>query len=72
MNHKPVSSKEESTFETEVTEGNTSIVEVNIDVKKLEDFNTFYVVSVPINARESPDYGIPLSKSPSVFLYKNV
>ncbi|MGE7997838.1 beta-glucanase/beta-glucan synthetase [Lysinibacillus sp. NPDC093190] len=70
INHKPVSSKEGSSFETEVTKGNMSIIDVNIDVKDLEDFNTFYVVSVPINANDFPDDVIVLEKTPSILLYR--
>ncbi|MEK5487457.1 MULTISPECIES: hypothetical protein [Lysinibacillus] len=72
INHKPVLNKEESTFETELADGSMSIVEVNIDVKNLEDFNTFYVVSVPINASDFPDEVIDLEKTPSILLYKNL
>lgn len=72
INHKPVSSKEGSTFETELTEGNMSIVEASIDVKDLDNFNTFYVVSVPINANDFPDDVIILRKTPSILLYKNL
>jgi len=72
INHKPISSKEGSTFETELKEGNMSIVDVNIDVTNLENFSTFYVVSVPINTSDFPDDVIILKKIPSILIYKNL
>lgn len=70
INHKPVSSPEGSSFETKITKGNISNIDVNIDKKYLEDFNTFYVVSVPINANNFPDDVIVLEKTPSILLYR--
>lgn len=46
------------------------MIEADIEVEKLEDFNTFYVVSAPLNANDFPDDVIILDKTASVLLYK--
>ncbi|GIP35356.1 beta-glucanase/beta-glucan synthetase [Paenibacillus sp. J2TS4] len=70
INHKPLTSKEGSTFETVLAKGEAAVIDVDIDLGKLEDFNTFYVVSVPVNAADFPDDVVVLEKTASILLYK--
>lgn len=69
INHQAISAKKVS-FETKLTKGNVSVIKADIEVEKLEDFNTFYVVSAPLNANDFPDDVIILDKTASVLLYK--
>ncbi|MVO99728.1 beta-glucanase/beta-glucan synthetase [Paenibacillus lutrae] len=70
INHKALDSEEVSSFETVLSKGNAVVVDAEIELDKLEDFNTFYVVSVPINANDFPDDVIIVQKTPSLLLYK--
>ncbi len=70
VNHRALASEEGVSFETELTKGNASVIEADIELEKLEDFNTFYVVSVPLNADDFPDDVVVLMKTPSLLLYK--
>jgi len=70
INHQAIASSEGSTFETTLTKGNVAVIEANIDLSQLEDFNTFYVISVPVNAEDFPDDVIILQKTPSLLLYR--
>lgn len=59
----------DTSFETTLAKGEVSVIDVEIDLERLEDFNTFYVVSVPINTEDFPDEAF-LLKSESILLYK--
>ncbi|REK77630.1 beta-glucanase/beta-glucan synthetase [Paenibacillus paeoniae] len=70
INHNALTSSDSSSFETAIAEGNVSVVKAEIKLDNLEDFSTFYVVSVPMNADDFPNDAILLSKTPSLLLYK--
>lgn len=70
INHKPLNNKDGNSFETVLTKGNVQVFDADIEVKDLEDFNTFYVISVPINADDFPNDVVVLDKTPSLLLYK--
>lgn len=46
------------------------MIDADIDLGKLEELNTFYVVSVPVNAADFPDDVVVLEKTASILLYK--
>lgn len=70
INHQPLTSKDGSSFETVLAKGEVAVIDADIDLEKLEKFNTFYVVSVPMNADDFPDDVITLEKTESILLYK--
>ncbi|MHA6481962.1 beta-glucanase/beta-glucan synthetase [Paenibacillus sp. strain BS8-2] len=70
MNHSAVTNNNSSSFETVITEGNVSAVKAEINLDKLEEFSTFYIVSVPLNADDYPNDAILMNKTPSLLLYK--
>lgn len=70
INHQPITSQEGSSFETVLAKGEVAVIDADIELEKLEDFNTFYVVSVPMNAADFPDDVITLEKTSSILLYK--
>jgi len=70
INHQALTDGENVSFETVLTRGNVSVIEVEIDLSKLEDFGTFYVVSALCNAQEIMEDRWSLVKTPSVLLYK--
>lgn len=70
INHKPISSKDGNFFDTEIKKGNVALIDLELNTENLEDYNTFYVISVPLNANDFPNDVIVLEKTPSVLLYK--
>lgn len=70
INHKALSGAEGVSFETMLTKGESAVVEADIDLEKLEDLNTFYIVSVPSNASDFPNDVIAVMKTQSILLYK--
>lgn len=70
INHKALTGKDGTSIETTLTKGNVAVVDADIDLEKLGDFNTFYIVSVPVNADDFPDDVVVLEKTPSLLLYK--
>jgi hypothetical protein len=70
INHKALTSKDEISVETVLTKGNVSVIDVDIKLDKLENFNTFYVISVPCNAADFPDDVVIIEKTASILLYK--
>ncbi|MBD3919001.1 beta-glucanase/beta-glucan synthetase [Paenibacillus sp. PR3] len=70
LNHQALASKDGVSFETELTKGNIAVIDADIELENLEDFSTFYVVSVPINANDFPDDVVVLMKTPSLLLYR--
>jgi len=70
INHQALATEDGTTsFETVLAKGEVAVIDVEIDQERLEDFNTFYVVSVPTNTEDFPDDAF-LLKSESVLLYK--
>lgn len=71
INHQALSTVDgDTSFETTLAKGEVAVIDVEIDLEKLDDFNTFYVVSVPMNAEDFPDAVVGLQKSESILLYK--
>lgn len=71
INHQALSTKDgDTSFETILAKGEVAVLDVEIDLERLEEFNTFYVVSVPINLEDFPDSVISLEKSRSILLYQ--
>ncbi|UOE94753.1 beta-glucanase/beta-glucan synthetase [Alkalihalobacillus sp. LMS39] len=71
LNHEALSNQEgETSFETELTKGDVSVIDVELDMEKLDDFNTFYVVSTPVNPEDFYDDGVLSLKTPSLLFYK--
>ena len=71
INHQPLMDDKGVTyFETELSKGEVSVIDVELDLDKLQDFNTFYAVSVPINAEDFPEDVVVLLKTRSILLYK--
>ncbi len=71
INHHALTSEDGITFETLLTKGNVSVISADIDLEKLKNFNTLYVVSVPCNASDFPDDVVILLKTSSILLYKD-
>lgn len=70
INHQAVTSKDGSSFDTELAKGDVAVIDMDIDLAKLDDFSTIYVVSVPVNAADFPDDVVVLQKTLSLLLYK--
>jgi hypothetical protein len=71
INHQALSTNDgDTSFEVELAKGEVAVIDAEIDLERLEDFNTFYVVSVPMNAEDFPDDVIVLQKTQSILLYK--
>lgn len=70
INHQAMWDGKSTSFETVLTKGNVSVIEADIPLSKLKDFNTFYVVSTLCNVQELWDDGKFLNKTASVLLYK--
>lgn len=70
-NHQALTTKDGKTsFETVLEKGEVAVVDVEIDLERLEDFNTFYVVSTPMNSADFPEDVLDLIKTDSILLYK--
>ncbi|MBS3679827.1 beta-glucanase/beta-glucan synthetase [Ornithinibacillus massiliensis] len=71
LNHQALSDQEGNTsFETKLTKGDVSVIDVEIDIDTLDDFSTFYVVSTPVNPGDFYENVLTPLKTPSVLLYK--
>ncbi|MBS4189763.1 beta-glucanase/beta-glucan synthetase [Bacillus sp. FJAT-49705] len=71
INHQALSTKDgDTSFEMVLTKGEVTVIDMEIDLERLEDINTFYVTSVPMNAGDFPDDAIDLQKTESILLYK--
>ena len=70
INHQPIASSEGFSHSTAIDKGFISTFTFDIDLDKLEDFSTFYIVSVPINAADYPDEIFEPIKTQSILLYK--
>ena len=63
--HQPISNNAVLSYQASVTKGTLLIVDAVIDVSKLDEFTTFYVMAVPMSDTNSPIY-----KTNSILLYK--
>lgn len=71
LNHQALSDQEGNTsFETKLTKGDVSVIDVEIDIDTLDDFSTFYVVSTPVNPEDFYESVLMPLKTTSVLLYK--
>ncbi|MNL89089.1 hypothetical protein D3C87_2192040 [compost metagenome] len=48
------------------------VINADIKAEDLGDFNTFYVISIPVNADDFPNDVVVLEKTPSLLLYKGL
>lgn len=69
-NHQPLSSVDGTAFTTTLDKGDVSVIMAQLDVSTLDDFSTFYAVSVPVNPDDFPNAVITLEKSLSILIYK--
>lgn len=69
-NHQPLSSVDGTAFTTTLNKGDVSVIKAQVDVSTLDDFSTFYAVSVPVNSANFPNDVITLEKTPSILIYK--
>ncbi len=69
-NHKPIASTDGISYDTSITKGSVSVIELDIDTEKLDEFTTFYAVSVPKNAEDYPDEIFMPQKTLSILFYK--
>jgi hypothetical protein len=70
VNHQPIGGNDGIVVDTSIKKGEITVTELAIDLSKLPDFSTFYAVSVPTNAGNSPDANVGVIKTPSMLLYK--
>lgn len=70
INHKPISFSKGISVDTTIEKGSVSVMELDINSGDLADFNTFYAISIPKNAKEFPDGIFEAIKTPSILLYK--
>jgi len=57
-------------FKTVIESGQAAVIEFDIELDKLDDLNTFYIISVPTNAADYPDEVFDSIKTDSIMLYK--
>ncbi|GAC40919.1 hypothetical protein [Paenibacillus popilliae] len=70
INHQAVTSKAGNSFETVLAKGDVAVIDIDLELGKLDDFSTIYVVSVPVNEADFPDTAVMLEKTLSLLLYK--
>lgn len=70
INHQPIAFSDGVSVDTVIEKGYVSVIEIDIDSDKLDDFNTFYAISVPKNAEEFPEGIFEALKTQSILLYK--
>lgn len=70
INHQPISFSSGVSVDTTIEKGYVSVIELDINLDRLEDFNTFYAISVPKNAEEFPDGIFETLKTQSILLYE--
>ena len=69
FNHQPISSQDSYYFEMDLLKGYISVVEMDLDISKIDGNGTFYIISVPCNANDYPDDVARLLKYRSILLY---
>ncbi|MFD0710804.1 beta-glucanase/beta-glucan synthetase [Paenibacillus sp. GCM10027626] len=70
LNHKPLTDENGQIIETELNKGEVAVIDAVLDTKKLDDLNTFYTISIPMNAADFPDDVVVAVKTASLLLYK--
>ncbi|WP_042226930.1 hypothetical protein [Paenibacillus popilliae] len=70
INHQAVTSKVGNPIETVLAKGDVAVLDFDLDLGKLDDFSTIYMVSVPMNAADFPADVLVLQKTLSLLLYK--
>ena len=70
LNHQPIASTEGISNYAVVEKGAISVITFDIELDKLGDFNTFYVVSVPKNSSDFPNGIFEPTKTQSILLHK--
>jgi len=70
INHQPITSSEGLSHNTVISKGSISIITFDLDLSELEDFSTFYAISVPKNAADFPNDIFEILKTQSILLYK--
>jgi hypothetical protein len=65
IDHTPLEINGETSFEMDIKDGEYPVLDVTLDYDKLGDFNTFYIIAVPIE-----DTDELVSKTSSILLYK--
>ena len=71
INHQPVTTSEGISFDTVLEEGVVSRITLTLNCDQIEDYSTFYAISVPKNATSTPDIIWNPLKAPSTLLYKH-
>lgn len=69
VNHIPISCESVTSFEATLSKGDVWVLDGNIDLSRLDKMNTFYAISVPMNAQDY-DVNAFVYKSASILLYK--
>lgn len=69
-NHQPIFADGRASTETILEKGSCFTIEADINPAQLDDFTTFYAVSVPTNTDDFPNAIVTLLKTPSILLYK--
>lgn len=70
VDHQPISGKDLPSFDTTLTKGDVWTADIYLDISKLGDFNTFYIMSVPTNAKDYPNTNAMVVKTSSILIYK--
>lgn len=70
INHQPITIGEGTSVETTIEKGSASVINLDINLEEMADFNTFYAVSVPNNANDFPEDIFEAEKTYSILLYK--
>lgn len=70
INHEPVSGDAGCLNEVIIKKGITTVIEMDLDSSELDDFSTFYMISVPENSMDYPDDVLPAYKTPSILLHR--
>lgn len=57
-------------FDTYLKKGEVSLLDLDIDISKLNDINSLYIISIPTNMYEYPNDVISVEKTSSITLYR--
>lgn len=72
IDHQIITSLEGKEFEYTLEAGKAETIEFDLDVSRLMEDSTFYVVSVPCNVKDYPNDAITLQKFRSMLLYREI
>ena len=67
--HEPICGGNNCYYETELKKGYISVFESDIDMSKLGDNGTFYIVAVPYNGNDFPNDLVTVEKTRSIFFF---